>query len=120
MSRGVEVATTGDAQQSGRHRALLPAILATTLGGALLALAVFLIVVGELVAHSALGRPPAGVTYLPDSGSDRLRTAAEQLGPVVVAVGLLVLTWRCRGRGRVRATRLCAMATVVVSVAALL
>jgi hypothetical protein len=120
VSSDVEAATTGDLQLSRRRHALLvPAVLATCLGGALLALSLLLLIVGELVGHSALGRPPAGMTYIPPSGSDQAMSAAQELGPIVVGVGLLLLTWRYRGRGRVWATWVCAVAMVLVSVAAL-
>lgn len=117
MSHHDEPPSSDDLQLSKRRDVLLiPALLATCLGGALLGLSALSMTIGQLLARSF--DLPAGVTYLPPSSSDRAINIVRELAPLVVGVGLLILTWRYRARGRVWATWLCAVAAVLVSVVA--
>jgi hypothetical protein len=93
-----------------RGAALLPAVLASVLGGSLVGAHVLVVLAVHLLVDPAEGSPD--VIYLQPSVAEQAAAWAWFLAGVAVSLGLLLLTWRLRGLGRTAATWVCAVAAV--------
>jgi hypothetical protein len=96
-----------------QSRLTLPAVLASSIGGLLLAasaamwgLAVWLFYAGS---DEFL---PGGIEAIPPTEAEIIHGVLTHVGPVVVGFVLLGLTWRYRSQGRQRATWLAAVGTI--------
>ena len=108
-----------DSQRARRDRLIVPAALATGIGIPLFAISLLFDVLFIAISHRHPGiYHHRGVTYLRPSRAERVRDDARVLAPIVVGLGLLGLTWRFRGQGRVGATWACAVAVVLMGVLA--
>lgn len=96
----------------------VPVVVATCLGLAMLVLGVGQWLLAEVLFHSGQLGISSGVDSISPSASEKVSVVFQHVWPVVVGVGLLVLTWRLRGQGLPRATWVAAVASVAVCAAA--
>jgi hypothetical protein len=118
VSHEVGIRASGETALDARRNALLmPAILATLMGGFLIAtsLVLNLTLIVVLQAHPGWWQQP-GTISIPPSGTERVRNFIRFAAPIVAGVFLIALTWRHRSHGRRAATFVCAGAAVLMGI----
>ncbi|HEX3931533.1 MAG TPA: hypothetical protein VHW64_12575 [Nocardioides sp.] len=113
----VAQASDGTSLEARRNALLVPTILATLIGGFLIAtsLVLNLTLIVVLQAHPGLWQQP-GTIYIPPSGAERVRNFIRFAAPIIAGVVLIVLTWRYRSHGRRAATFVCAGAALLMGI----